>query len=218
MTATTKDWFRKTTWNEVDQADFFDRLKRSRTVNNKAQYLRIQASHLEKVGSPEMLRSALTLLEIILDEFSTEFELASVYDQKASCLAKLGEIDKALDSYRLAIDTERKHPRMGTRAYISFGRLVVENKLAKLYDEALATLEGPKLKGIDFAANVYEKSGIRAIIAAHKGETEMAKKFAVSALKAAATVHSGFRYHPTVGLVRNKETPFYKSIEAIGRA
>jgi hypothetical protein len=45
------DWYRKTTWSEADQADFFARFKRSRTPYNKAQYLRIQANYLEGVGS-----------------------------------------------------------------------------------------------------------------------------------------------------------------------
>jgi hypothetical protein len=57
------DWFRKTSWSETDQADFFARLKRSRGASNKAQYLRIQASHLEGVGSPGLLRASLTLLD-----------------------------------------------------------------------------------------------------------------------------------------------------------
>jgi len=65
------DWFRKTSWGEADQADFFTRLKRSRTAGNKAQYLRIQASHLEGAGSPEFLRAAITLLDKMLTEFQS---------------------------------------------------------------------------------------------------------------------------------------------------
>jgi tetratricopeptide (TPR) repeat protein len=209
------DWFRKTTWSEADQVDFFARLKRSRTVGNKAQYLRIQASHLEEVGSPELVRAALTLLEKIFTEFPVQFELASTYSQKASCLAKLGEIDQALACYRFVFDTERKFPNIRTRSYIKFGRLVVENKLTQFFDEALAVFDELHLNGIEFPADVYETFGIRAIIAAQRGETEKANELANVALEAAAKVHSGFRYHPTAGLVRDRESSFYKTIEAI---
>lgn len=218
MTATAKDWFRKTTWSEADQADFFARLRRSRTVRNKAQYLRIQAYNLEEIGSPELQRAALTLLEKILNEFPVESQLAPTYSQKASCLGKLGDIDGALESYRSVFDTERKYPRFRTRSHIQFGRLVVENRLTDLFDEVLTVLDEFKLNGIEFPADVYEESGIRAIIAAHKRENEKARKLATEAVTAASLAHSGFRYHPTVGLVRNKETPFYKSIAAIAQA
>jgi tetratricopeptide (TPR) repeat protein len=209
-----KDWFRKTSWSDADQADFFDRLKRSRIASNKAQYLRIQAWYLEGVGSPELLRAALMLLDKRLAEFPETFELAQTYDQKASCLAKLGEIDKALDCCRLALETERKFPNMRTRAYLQFGRLVAENKLARFFDDALAVLEEMKPRGIEFPSDIYESFGICALIAAEKGEMEKAAEFAEVALNAAAKTHSGLRYHPTVGLVQDTNSRFYRSIEA----
>jgi hypothetical protein len=100
-------------------------------------------------------------------------------------------------------------------AFIKFGKLVVENKLTQFFDEALAVLEELKLKGIQFPADIYEEFGIRAIIAAQKGEIKKAKELAKVALEAAAKVHSGLRFHPTVGLVQDRESKFYKSIEAI---
>ena len=208
------DWFRKTTWSEADQADFFAHLKRSRGVGNKAQYLRIQASHLEETHKPELIQVALTLLDKMLTDFPEQGELASAQKQKASCLAALGKTDEAIASYRDALNTERKFPIRRTRAWLEFGRFICDRRLVDFYDEALAVLDELKYDLI-FAADVYEFSGIRAIIAANRGDSESAKRFAKSALESAATTHSGFRYHPTAGLVRNKETPFYKSIEAI---
>jgi tetratricopeptide (TPR) repeat protein len=212
------DWFRKTSWSEANQGDFFARLKRTRTVGNKAQYLRIQACHLESVGKPECLRAAITLLDKMLAEFPQQFELASAYFQKATCLAKLGEIEQAVDYFRLALQTEREFPRVQTRAFIEFGKLVVENNLTKFFDEALAELEKLDSGGIQFPVDVYEVFGVRAIIAAQKGESKKAKEFAKVALEAAAKVHSGFRYHSTLGLVRNKTTPFFKSVEGIAKS
>lgn len=210
------DWFRKTTWSEADQAGFFARLKRSRGAGKKAQYLRIQACHLEATQRPELIWAALSLLDKMLAEYPEQGELASAQGQKASCLAALGRTDEAIASYRDALNTERKFPMRRTRAWLEFGRFVCDHRLVDLYDEAWAVLDELKYE-LMFATDVYELSGIRAIIAAHKGESDRAKQFAETALEAAAATHSGFRYHPKVGLVRDKETPFYKSIEAIAQ-
>jgi len=85
----------------------------------------------------------------------------------------------------------------------------------KFFDEALVELEELNSRGIQFPADVYNVFGIRSIITAQKGDAEKAKEFAKVALEAAAKVHSGLRYHSTVGLVRDKETPFFKSVTAI---
>ncbi len=210
------NWYRKKSWNEADQADFFARLKRSRSVGNKAQYLRIQASHLESIGTPEFLKAAIKLLDTIFVEFPSRFEMASAYTQKASCLAKLGDIDNAIVSYQRTFETEREFPNVKTYAFIEFGKLVAEKKLARFFDEALTELERElKSRGIQFPADTFNAFGIRSLIAAERGQIQEAKKFTKVAIEAAAKIDSGFRYHPTVGLVRDKETPFYKSVEAI---
>ena len=209
------DWFRKTSWDEADQADFFARLKRSRTAGNKAQFIRIQAGHLEGVGSPDFLRAAIKLLDKMLAEFPERFELASACSQKASCLAKLDEIDQAVVYYQRALETEREFPNVKTNAFLEFGKLVVENNLTRFFDEALEELKELDSRGIKFPSDVFQAFGIRSIIAAKRGETGKAKEFAKVALEAAAKAHSGLRYHSTVGLVRDKETPFFKTVKAI---
>lgn len=210
------DWFRQTTWNEAAQADFFARLKRCRTAYNKAQYLRIQASYLEGIGSHEMLKASLELLDKMFAEFPERTQLASAYSQKASCLAKLGNIDEAIANYQRALQTEREFPRVKTYAFMDLGKLVAENKLARFYDEALTALEAElNSRGIQFPADTFNAFGIRSLIAAQRGQIREAKESAKVALEAAAKIDSGLRYHPTVGLVRDKETPFYKSVQAI---
>ena len=213
------DWFRKTTWSEADQADFFARLKRCRTAYNKAQYLRIQASHLESVGSDKMLRSSLELLDKMFAEFTEQSQLAAAYNQKASCLLKLGDVDNSLVNYQRALATEREFSTSKTNTFIDFGKLVAEKKLTHFFDEALIALEAElKSRGIHFPSEIFYAFGIRSIIAAHRGQIEKAKEFAKVALEAAAKDHSGLRYHPTAGLVGNKETAFYKSVAAIAES
>jgi tetratricopeptide (TPR) repeat protein len=210
------DWYRKTTWSEADQVDFFARFKRSRTAYNKAQYLRIQAYYLEGVGSPELLKASLILLDKMLAEFPKHPDLACAYVQEASCLAKLGDIDHAIVNYQRALVTERDFPKVKTDAYIDFGKLVAEKKLAGFYDEALTVLEAElKSRGIQFPNEIFNAFGIRSLIAVQRGQIHKAKEFANTALEAAPKINSGLRYHPAVGLVRDKETTFYKSVQAI---
>ena len=218
------DWCGKTTWSEADQADFFAHLKRSRTDYHKTQYLRIQAHCLEKVGSLEFLQAAIKLLDKILTEFSEgEFPerawLATAYSQKASCLLKLGDVDNAIVNYQRALATEREFRTLKTNAFIDFGKLVAEKKLTHLFDEALIALEAElNSRGMHVPSEIFYAFGIRSIIAAHRGQTEKAEEFAKVALEAAAKDHSGLRYHPTAGLVGDKETTFYKSVAAIAES
>jgi len=44
------------------------------------------------------------------------------------------------------------------------------------------------------------------VMADDRGDSEGAKQYAVTALSAAEKEHSGFRYHPTVGLVGKQDT------------
>lgn len=53
------DWYRRTTWTSEDAEAFFDRLNRSRGLESKAQYVRIQALDLEEAGLIEPASSLL---------------------------------------------------------------------------------------------------------------------------------------------------------------
>ena len=44
------DWFRRSTWTVTDQQEFRESLNRCRSESGRAQYLRIQAVHLETRG------------------------------------------------------------------------------------------------------------------------------------------------------------------------
>jgi tetratricopeptide (TPR) repeat protein len=206
------DWYSKTTWTEADQADFFARLKRSRMAHNKANYLWVQARELDKVG---LSHEAMMLLDKVLTEFPEPYWLPLVCKLKAEIFIKLGNLDQAIAFYRRALDVERQHPNHRTQVVYDFGKLVVENKMTPLYDEALAVLNEMEVPGKKFPVQIYKKNGILAIMAAHKGQGENAGKFAQIALDAVAKDDSGFRYHPKFGLVQDQESKFYNAVEAI---
>jgi tetratricopeptide (TPR) repeat protein len=207
-----EEWYARKKWSEADQADFFARLKRSRSSYHKAQYLWIQGRELEKAG---LLPDAMALFDKMLAEYPEDFFLALVCQHKASCLAKLGQLDLAVVFYRRALDAQRDFPNHFTQAPNEFGRFVVDNQLKKFYREVLDVLDELKAPGTHFPNEVYEENGIRAIINDELGEHEKAAQFAAVALSAAAQNRSGFRHHPKFGLVKDRESIFYQAIEAI---
>jgi tetratricopeptide (TPR) repeat protein len=213
------DWCNKKTWNEADKADFFSRLSRR---GDKVKYLSLQASGLEEVGSPELLAAAITLWDQLIVEltndttFTHHKQLAAAYNRKAACYLKLGDVDNSITAYRRVFAIERESGSPATLAFFDFGRLVAEKNLRHHFDEALSALDaGAKYIGKHLPADTFNFYGIRALIAARKGETEKAKDFARLALEAARKDNSGIRNHPKFGLVDNRESKFLQSIEAI---
>jgi tetratricopeptide (TPR) repeat protein len=211
------EWYRKASWTKEDQDDFSTRLQRCRSDANRAQYLRIQASHLQLLAAPEMYQSALVLLERILTDFPSRFELAMTHFQKAECFEGLGDPRRALESYRRALQAEREFKNMKTNAWLEFGWLVVRHGFTDAYTETLAIMD--EFKGqLMFPVERFRYFGILAIISAHNSDVAVARDFAAKALAATLTKDSGFRYHPTVGLVKNPDEKIIGRLQKIAAA
>ncbi len=195
------EWFRRTTWTPSDCEEFFARLKRSRTTYHKSQYLRIQAGYLQEVGTEPMLRAALELLELLITEYPDRSQLSSAFHQRAQCLSDLGDYHWAIESYRQSFDARRAAPGWKDMAYLHFGELVIGLRRQDLYDEALAALD--EFGGDEvFPAHRYQAATIRSLIAAERGNRDVAREYAQEALAAASATESPFRYHRKLGLVR----------------
>jgi tetratricopeptide (TPR) repeat protein len=195
----TIEWFRRTTWNDADREEFSARLKRSRGAFKKAQYLRIQASHLAEAGHHA---GALELLDRLFAEFPERTELAQAHAQKASSLASLGQIEAALQEYRAALQTERDFPHSRTNAWLDFAALVVDQQLVASYEEASQVLrEFGRDDGLTFPVIEYRCAAMQALLADARGESARARDLATLALAHAAEARSGLAYHPNVGLV-----------------
>jgi hypothetical protein len=63
-----KDWYRRTTWTEKDEEEFFAKLRRARK-DGRAQYLKLQALELVNTRKRTLLKVAETLLKKILEEY-----------------------------------------------------------------------------------------------------------------------------------------------------
>ncbi len=210
------DWFRRHTWTEADQREFFARLGRSRTPFHKAQYARIQAYELHRADGARYARAALELLDLIVESWMEDAQRASVHQQRAECLRDLERDAEAIDAYREAFAEQRRLPSYLTTAHLEFAWWVAVSGKREFFDEALGVLdEFSREDGIAFPAGIYLAEGARALIQHARGDRGLASAHARRALGAAGMKHSGLRYHPTVGLVERRDEATYAMLTSI---
>jgi tetratricopeptide (TPR) repeat protein len=209
------NWYRQTTWTESDREAFFTQLNKSRKVATRDQYLRIQALYLQRVGTEKMLHAALELLDLLFQESPDSYELTSAYLQKANCLLALGDEAGAIAHFRKALQRENEGRSGRTTASLEFGWMIIERGLTDLYDEALEVVcaYAERVPGPIFAYQRYIVNAVRAVIANERGYPEIARECAQRALGEASQTHSGFRYHPKVGLVQETDNPVHQRLQ-----
>ena len=196
------EWFRRSSWSPKDQAEFQTRLRRSRSAYHKAQYLRIQAVHLAKVGTEALVQAALGLLDQMIGEFPDDSQLALAHQQRASCLADLGRHAEAFEAYEAALAAERAYPNLRTGAVVDYGELAVALHRTDLYPHIEACLdEMTEDSGPDFPVGDYRHAVVRAFFAAERKDWPSVRKHAARALEAASKKESPFRHHRKLGLV-----------------
>ena len=195
------EWYRRTTWTSDDKTDFEAHLKRSRTSFHKAQYLRIQAVHLQQVGTDSLLHAAMELLDRMIRDYPEASQLSSAWQQRGQCSVDLGRHHDAIDAFRAALQVQRQAPGWRNEAHLDLGELIVQLRQRELYPEAIQAL-AEFGGGEVFPVSVYRHAVTRALIADAMGETATARGYAQQALAAAAKDESPFRYHRKLGLVR----------------
>ncbi len=141
-----EDWYRNSIWTKDVKTAFFTRLDRCRSYN-KAQYLRIQAVHLQETGKKKCVLAALELLDLILEKWPEKHELAAVYLQRAECFEYLHDYKSAVSSFRDSLNAEREFTGVIVEAALHFGWFVVRRGMKELYDEVLSALK-PRDKGL----------------------------------------------------------------------
>ncbi|MCX8476099.1 MAG: hypothetical protein MT490_09910 [Sphingomonas sp.] len=205
------DWYRNTDWTPAIEAAFRAKLKRSRTM--RPQYLQIQAGQIAS-SHPEV---ALALIDEYF-ETGDDFVVPSALCTKAEAMLALGKVQEALDAYRQALAWEDAHPNFITTARIDLPKLVAEQRIESEYDFALDILT-TRFKASDhqFPSMRYYWNGSCALITHERGEVAEAKEFADRALRAAAQTESPFRYHRSVGIVKDASDEFGTRIKRIAK-
>jgi tetratricopeptide (TPR) repeat protein len=208
-TTMTTDWFRNTIWNESVERAFNDKLGRAR---RKEQYLRIQACILAR-SHPQV---ALKLLDRYF-ELPDDFDHAQAHVDRATAFLALGRVGNAVAAYEAALAREAAFPNLQTQAYLDLPYIVATRGIREQYPRALELLHLHEAR-LTFPIERFRWHAACALIAADTREIEASKVHAQRALEAAATEHSGFRYHSSVGLVTEQYDGVIKKLEALSAA
>jgi tetratricopeptide (TPR) repeat protein len=211
-----QDWFRSTTWTPEVQTQFFTRLKRSKSNYHRAQYIRIQAHTLQYDASPPHYEDALELLDYLINKNPEPSELAMAYLQRAQCLENTGHIDDATQAFLSSLSAEKAYPNVKTNAPIEFAMFVLHHNLKQHYDTTLSSLEGIEVQNL-FPISQYQFNLAHAILLAEKGKADIARLYAQKALAAAQQTYSGFRFHPTLGLVEKIDSQLHSRLQEIAK-
>ena len=198
------DWFRRKTWTERDELEFFAKLSRARK-DGRAQYLKIQAIELIETKEKGLLQVAESLLNKVLTEYPDDSF------NKSSSLHNLGEIyklnddfDMALMYYKHALDFENIYPQVRTQAYLDYCELVVKTDKKDLFNDAERILE-MEINSQPFPIVKYKLYSLLSIINMSKGNSLVAKQYADLAEQNATAETSGLRYHKYLGIVKERD-------------
>lgn len=208
------DWYRRTTWTNNDQIEFFDRFKRSRGSSNKCQYLRIQALYLAQTKTSSLSLVALELLHMLFKEYPLPSELASAHLQAAHCYEQLGDNQQALHEFDLALQAQAAFPNCDPGTRIEYPWFVALNGLTERFASAIEVLETAH---VAFPVQQFKVSAAKAFIA-HKRGLADATRYAKEAFFAAATSESQFRFHRNLGLVGDEYRPILERLHEITAA
>lgn len=205
------DWYRNASWDNATEETFRANLARSRT--SRPQYLRIQASYLTE-AFPE------TALQLIDEYFGTgdEFDVPNALCVRAKAYLRLSKMPEVIVAYKQALHWEETHPRHISTARVDLPKLVAEGRISDEYDYALDILT-TRFSPMDhqFPSTRYLWNGSCALIAYEQGHVAKAREFAERAVRAAMETESPFRYHRTVGVVRETSDGFGQRIISIAQ-
>lgn len=162
-----------------------------------------QGSAIEDPGRVSGKATPETALAL-LDKY---FALGDHFDKAQACLDQaeayltLGAQEEALQSLRNALQREREFPSVKTQAWSRYALFVAQERLDHLYDDALQVLRENTRQSHSFPVDGFRWNAACALIADAQGLRQDAAECAAKALQFAEMPHSGFRYHPDVGLV-----------------
>jgi tetratricopeptide (TPR) repeat protein len=131
-----------------------------------------------------------------------DFDQAQAHVDRANAFLALGQLDSAFLSYEAALERERVFPKLRTGAFLDFPYQIALNGAADRFDQAMAMLSGAESQ-LMFPVDRFKFHAAKAMILAHS-DLPSARSAARLALEAAASDHSGFRFHPSVGLVSER--------------
>lgn len=207
------DWYRRKTWTNIDEDEFFAKLGRARK-DGRAQYLKIQAVELVSTKNIELLKVAKTLLKKMLAEYPNDnFNKGSALHTLGNIYRQLDDYDIAIDFYKQALDFELIYPNVRTQAYLDYSELIIKTGKIEKYNEVEKILLD-RYEGLLFPIERYKVNSIMSIINKEKNRMDKAKHYAELAEKNATSEISELQYHKNLGVVKERENWLDKLVES----
>lgn len=208
-------WYRKQTWTVEDEADFFRKLAKCKSDQERVTNLRIQSAHLSEI--PELRPKSIELLKYSISRFPNSDEYLLSITMLARNLALIGDLHEAISFYQRGIEYKNiSKSREETVLPIDFALFVIKEDLSNFFELAELTL-GEYLKRSPFLLPVdqFHIYGAFALFAAHGGRPSDAQKFAREAFHYAEMKHSGLQNHPRLGVECVKKSSFSEKVASL---
>jgi hypothetical protein len=200
-----RDWFRSSVWNEQVAAAFEERLRRARQ-SSRAQYLRIQATHLLESTDSATREAGHRLLHRVVSEYpDDEIEVKGAWEQLAASLMQDGRIEEAEHAFRrtLALIASSPIGRSGTSGVteLQLAELLLATRDPSRLTEAgqLLVTARSEVEKLSFLRDVMYRYLLASARHAHRIGDDEASKFARHALAIAAETQAALPRHPTIG-------------------
>jgi hypothetical protein len=202
-----RDWFRSSSW-DADIAERFEaRLRRARAAN-RAQYVRIQASHLLESPDASTREAGRALLRrVINDHPDDELETKFACEQLGDSLAREGRLDEAEGALRETLRRIQASPTgaSGTSGTteLRLAEVLIARGDATSIDDAgqlLAAVESEvRIQAALMRDVLYRFFLACARVAYAQRAPEAAAELARAALHVADDISTPIPRHPTVG-------------------
>lgn len=211
----TEDWYRNTSWNKEIEEAFENRLKRSRGDFHKAQYLRIQASHLLHSSNAKIQEKGIELMKRVISSYPNENDSVFANEQLGDFYFSKSDFESAEKYFEIVIEYySQTKSRSGTSSLADL----------KLCEIILLTNQKEKFEKAYNFFNNFEKLGgrlllnsdkfyygnVRASLCYEMKKYEEASAFAKQALEITKITEPQFSKHKTVGLVNTTEKQIEK--------
>lgn len=214
QTMVNDDWYRNKSWNNEVEADFEARLKRSRGVFNKAQYLRIQASYLLDSSDKETQLVGVSLMERLIKDFPTdEFSVIFGQEQLGDFYLDKKEYKEAEYFFRVVTNYyQHKKSRSGTSALadLKLAETILRSNQADKFKEAYQLVIDYPVSELTFNDSKFYYAELRTQLCDAMNKKAEAKEFAKTAIELSKITKPQFSRHKTVGIVKASERQLRK--------
>ena len=202
------DWYRRETWDDEIEQEFFARLKKTRSQRD--QYLAIQVISLAQPHPEVSIRLAQHYFETRTGNFNDTRVLAA----QGNAHRMLGNAEDALASYQAALARQRKYPSFNAVSGTTIAYYIATEEWEDHYDLALSLLE-EDTGGSIWPVAVYSWNAAMALIMSAKSKHDDARRFSLGALEAASVRQTDLTYHRELGLVDESFAPIIKKLRDI---